>query len=86
MEPKMSRIVDISGNDYHMLHVVGLDYCEKKRSYWICRCECGKVVSLRKDYFAYEWSKQKSCGCLHRKVSSERMTEIHRKRRKEQGK
>jgi hypothetical protein len=76
----MNRIVDITGNDYNMLHVIGLDHCEKKRSYWLCKCECGKIVILRKDHFAYKHSKQKSCGCYHRKESSKRMTERHRKK------
>jgi len=80
----MGKIIDISGNEYHMLRVIGLDYCEGKRSYWICRCECGRVVSLRKDHFAYKGSKQKSCGCFHRKVSSERMRERHRKRKEQE--
>ena len=77
----MQRIVDITGNKYNMLEVLSFDHCENKRSYWKCRCDCGKVVILRKCHFAYECSKQKSCGCLHRKESSIRMTELNRKSR-----
>lgn len=75
------RIVDITGRDFNMLHVIGLDHCENHRSYWLCRCECGKIITLRKDHFAYTGSKQKSCGCYHRLESSRRMTALHERRR-----
>lgn len=78
----MQQIIDITGNTYNMLQVEGFDRCENGRSYWICRCECGKIVSLRKDLFAYTYSKQKSCGCYHRKESSKRMTEQNRNKKK----
>ena len=41
------------------------------RSYWECEClRCGKTVILRKDAFAYPYSRQKSCGCWHPEESS----------------
>lgn len=79
----MSRVVDITGNQYNRLTVIGFDHCENKRSFWKCRCDCGKVVILRKDHFAYKYSRQKSCGCLHRQRSSEYMKELHRLKNKE---
>lgn len=75
----MSRFIDITGNSYGRLYVLGFSHCEGKRSYWLCRCECKNLVILRKDHFAYPYSKQKSCGCLHRENSSKRMYEYHRK-------
>jgi hypothetical protein len=77
----MHRIVDITGNKYNMLEVLSFDHCENRRSYWKCRCDCGNIVILRKGHFAFKGSKQKSCGCWHRKESSIRMTERHRKAR-----
>ena len=74
-------IVDITGNRYGRLFVIGFDHATHGRSYWICRCDCGRIVILRKDHFAYSYSHQKSCGCLHRELSSARMLERHRRRR-----
>ena len=45
----------------------------RRRSYWKCKClRCGKEVVLRKDSFAYPYSKVKSCGCWHVEESSKR--------------
>ena len=75
-------IVDITGNRYGLLTVKGFSHTENRRSYWICECECGNIVTLRKSYFAYKCSHQQSCGCLHRKKSSQRMYEYHKRKRK----
>lgn len=74
-------LVDITGNRYNNLVVQGFLYSEGHRSYWLCKCDCGKFVTLRKDNFAYKYSHQKSCGCLRSIASSERMRERHEKRR-----
>lgn len=72
---------DITGNKYNRLSVMGLDRLAGKRSFWVCKCDCGKTVTLRKDNFAYEYSRQKSCGCLRSKCSSQRKRERHEIRR-----
>ena len=33
------------------------------RSMWVCKCDCGNEVTLRKDAFMYKSSTTKSCGC-----------------------
>lgn len=75
------RLIDITGNKYNRLTVKGLAYVMDGQSFWKCECECGNIVTLRKNNFAYKWSKQKSCGCLHRENSSARMYKLHEKRR-----
>lgn len=75
------RIIDITGNYYGFLKVVGFAYAENGRTYWLCECRCGKRVVLRKDHFAYKHSKVKSCGCWHREESSQRMNEYWKRRR-----
>lgn len=72
-----SRIKDITGEKRNRLEVLKLDQIKidtggKIRSYWRCRCDCGKEVVLRKDAFYYEYSHVKSCGCWHREESSMR--------------
>ena len=70
------RTIDISGNKYNKLTVLGLDHISRKngktRTYWKCQCDCGKIVIKRKDEFIYPYSKTKSCGCWHRQESSMR--------------
>ena len=70
------RIIDITGNKYHKLKVLGLSHILQKhgktRTYWICQCDCGRIVTKRKDEFIYPYSKTKSCGCWHREESSMR--------------
>lgn len=75
---KKEQTIDITGNKYGKLLVLGFHHCENGRSYWTCECECGRIVILRKSHFAYKYSKQKSCGCLRDSLSSERMKERHR--------
>ena len=72
----MQKIIDISGNRYNKLVVLGFDHKEKigtkNRTYWKCQCDCGNIVVIRKDGFIYPYSKIKSCGCWHREESSKR--------------
>lgn len=73
----MQKLIDITGNKYGKLTVLGFDHIGyrkdgKSRSYWKCRCDCGNIVVLRKDGFIYPYSKIKSCGCWHREESSKR--------------
>lgn len=61
------QLIDITGNTYNFLQVIRFSHIGgRRRSYWECEClRCGKHVILRKDSFAYSWSKHKSCGCWH---------------------
>lgn len=70
----IQKLIDISGNTYNFLKVLRFSHIgERRRSYWECQCtRCGKIVTLRKDAFAYEYSSHKSCGCWHREESSKR--------------
>ena len=69
----MQTLIDISGNKYNKLTVLGFDHIgARRRSYWKCQCDCGNIVVLRKDDFAYSYSHTKSCGCWHKEESSKR--------------
>lgn len=76
------RIVDITGNTYGFLKVVGFSHIgNRRRSYWNCKClRCGKVVTIRKDSFAYSYSKVKSCGCWHPEESRLRASKNRNKK------
>lgn len=40
------------------------------KSYWLCKCDCGKEVVVRTDLLTS--GNTKSCGCLHRELSAAR--------------
>lgn len=65
------KLNDLTGKTYNRLTVIRRD-TSRKGVYWICRCECGKVVSVR----AYNLTSgsTKSCGCLN-------MENIHKHKR-----
>ena len=66
------ELINITGNEYGFLRVKRFSHIgNRRRSYWECEClRCGKIVILRKDQFAYPYSKVKSCGCWHIEESS----------------
>ena len=66
-----AELIDITGKKFHKLTVLRFAYIgNRRRSYWECQCECGKITTMRKD--AFEYSHAKSCGCWHKEESSKR--------------
>jgi hypothetical protein len=65
------KIKDLTGQKFNRLTVIT---DSGKRLYgialWLCKCECGKETTVRSDHLRS--GATKSCGCLHREVSSER--------------
>lgn len=64
----ISDCKDIVGNKYGKLTVIERDYMKMGMdkstvSWWWCRCECGKVKSVRKTYLVSK-VKNKACGCM----------------------
>lgn len=60
------KLIDITGNKYNRLTVIGLSHISKHRSYWKCKCDCGNEIVLRKDMFIHlgKSNQYQSCGCL----------------------
>lgn len=52
--------VDLTGHRNGRLTIV--EKADKGRSWWVCKCDCGNVVTLQ----AWKAVKNKSCGCLER--------------------
>lgn len=58
-------IVDIVGNRYGKLVVISQDCTRRQEgngTYWMCQCECGKIVSVQKSNLL--GGNVQSCGCL----------------------
>ena len=60
----MSKLIDLTNNKYGRLTVLHKDTERKTNngSYWICKCECGKVKSIKSS--SLRRGEIKSCGCL----------------------
>jgi hypothetical protein len=63
----MGKFIDLTGQKFGRLTVLGLDRVESKKTYWKCMCECNNEISVRSDQLRRSWTK--SCGCLQRDVT-----------------
>lgn len=66
-----SHIEDLTGQRFGRLTVKELDQEKtraKNRTYWICKCECGRETSVLAGHL--KSGKIQSCGCLHREIVS----------------
>lgn len=50
---------DLTGKKFERLTVIRKD--EDRKNHWICKCDCGKIVSVLDFYLIH--GKTKSCGC-----------------------
>lgn len=69
---------DLIGRKFNKLTVIRFDRKEHKRdskgknrdkSYWLCKCECGKEVVVARSELVT--GKTKSCGCLRKENEEE---------------
>lgn len=54
------RIENLKGQKFGKLTAIK----QIVRVYWVCRCECGRVLDIRPDAL----KRQTSCGCAHRRM------------------
>ena len=58
------KLIDLTGQKFGKLTVLNRDInTQKTGTYWFCKCDCGNIVSLRKDVLTRKNKPQKSCGC-----------------------
>ena len=63
------KLIDLTGQIFGRLTVVGRDMSRTERPvHWICRCTCGKTVSVAGQDL--KSGNSKSCGCLNREITS----------------
>lgn len=67
---KLNR--DITGNVYGDLKVLTFSHVSKRRSYWVCKCSCGKEVTKSRKNLLNGKVQSLSCGCVPRLVCSAR--------------
>lgn len=49
------------GERYGKLLVIGYAYTKRRKSYWMCQCDCGNRKIIRKD--SLTTGRVKACGC-----------------------
>lgn len=54
------------GKRFNRIIVLERDYSKKNGTYWICRCNCGNIKTIRGSHLRS--GKIQSCGCLRRTV------------------
>lgn len=62
---KGSGIHDLTNQRFGQLEVIELSEIRNKRSFWLCKCDCGNTKIVRSD--ALISHKTVSCGCLKKK-------------------
>lgn len=45
----MGKVIDLTGQKFNRLTVLEFDCIKDKRTYWKCKCDCGKIISIRRD-------------------------------------
>lgn len=64
----MSKFIDLTGQRFGRLLVLGFDKKDRFRQFmWLCKCDCGNVVSVRG--YSLRSGNTQSCGCLQKETN-----------------
>lgn len=69
----MAQLIDLTDQVFGYLTVIKRDTSRKNKTYWICRCQCGKEVSVLSYYL--RTGHTKSCGCMTHKMGADKHRE-----------
>lgn len=73
----MSKIKDIKGQVFGKLKVLERDMTKTgSAAYWICQCECGKVISVRGTYLRSGKKIDCGCGYKERRINTKDTTSL----------
>lgn len=75
----VSKLMDFTGQKIGRLTVIERDVDRvapngRRRTAWICQCECGKIISVRGESLSKTNHQTQSCGCLSSDLSRESHT------------
>lgn len=68
----VGTVKDLTGKKFGMLTVLKLDHIANKRSFWLCKCDCGNIKVIRGDCLKSSTGRPVtvSCGCYNRNKKS----------------
>ena len=76
----MAKFLDLTGQRFGKLTVIkfskDVQSGNRKRKYWLCKCDCGNFKEVRTDGLTS--GNVKSCGCLHIEKSYKNLTDKYR--------
>lgn len=64
------KIIDLTGKTFGRLTVISRNGSKNKSANWMCRCECGNVLSVNGCHLRSGHTK--SCGCYSKEMSRQR--------------
>jgi hypothetical protein len=64
-----TRLVDITGEKFGRLRVIGFSCMRNNNSYWKCKCKCGNVIEASKSNL--KAGNIKSCGCYSQRFQEQ---------------
>lgn len=70
-----SKVHDLTGQKFGLLTVIGLAETDTRKTYWVCKCDCGNMKTVRSDSLLC--GAIKSCGCIKRKQDEVNLTKNH---------
>lgn len=66
----MSKIIDLTGQRFGRLTVIGFAEIRNQKSYWKCKCDCENIKIINS--YSLKSGKTKSCGCLRKETTKKR--------------
>lgn len=63
---------DLTGMKFGRLTVVKFDHKKGKKTYWLCKCDCGNTKLVRSD--CLKQGQVQSCGCLKKEQNYKNLT------------
>lgn len=67
----MSKLIDLTGQRFGRLAVIGQSSRHNRQVLWLCKCDCGQTTIVTGGNLRS--GNTRSCGCLNRETSSVRM-------------
>src|SRR5437870_7064972 len=62
------NFINLTGERFGRWFVLELHHCSLAGAYWLCRCDCGTIKSVRVTELRNGTSQ--SCGCLRRELKT----------------
>lgn len=72
----MGVLKDYTGNKYGRLTAIEFVEIKEHKTYWKCKCDCGKTVIKPISYLTS--GNVKSCGCLNIEMSTKRLNDMRK--------